>query len=201
MRGVADFVRTCIVGGFFGILPILLTVFVLSEAVDLLGVISAPLAEKLPIEELGGATAAQIVALILIVTACFLAGLLLRTRFGTWSTGAVEDALLNRLPGYQLLKTVSKRIGGLEEGTLFSAALADLHGTEARALVFIVEEHEDGRYTVLVPNAPTPSVGVLYLLPHERVTRIPAPAASALNCFMQWGIGSKGLLTQPPSRP
>ena len=196
MKGVADFVKTCIVGGFFGILPILLTVFVLAEAVDILDGISAPLAEKLPIKELGGATAAQIVALILIVAACFLAGLLLRTRFGTWSTGLVEGVVLNRLPGYPLLKTMSQRLGGREEGTLFSAALADLHGTEARVFVFIVEDHDDGRYTVLVPNAPTPNVGTLYVLPRERVTRLSAPAASAVNCFMQWGVGSKQLLTQ-----
>ena len=196
MKRVADFVKTCIVGGFFGILPILLTAFVLVEAIDILDGISTPLAELLPIEDLGGATAAQIVALILIVAACFLAGLLLRTRFGRWSTGFAEGAVLNRLPGYQLLKTVSHRLGGMEEGTVFSAALADLHGTEARAFVFIVEDHDDGRYTVLVPNAPTPSIGILYVLPHERVTRLSAPAASALNCFMQWGIGSKRLLTQ-----
>jgi uncharacterized membrane protein len=196
MRRVADFVKTCIVGGLVGILPILLTGLLLGEAIDMLDGISTPLAEKLPIEELGGATAAQIVALILIVASCFLAGLLLRTRFGIWSTGFVESAILNRLPGYQLLKMISQRLGGLEEGALFSAALADLHGTEARALAFIVEDHDDGRYTVLVPNAPTPSVGILYVLPRERVTRLSAPAASAVNCFMQWGIGSKRLLTQ-----
>jgi uncharacterized membrane protein len=178
MKRFADFVKTCIVGGLVGILPILLTAFVLAEAIDLLDGISTPLAEKLPIEELGGVTAAQIVALVLIVAACFLAGLLLRTRFGMWSTGFVEGAVLNRLPGYQLLKTVSQRLGGLQEGTLFSAALADLHGTEARAFAFIVEDHDDGRYTVLVPNAPTPSVGILYVLPRERVTRLSAPACA-----------------------
>ena len=36
MKRVADFVKTCIVGGFFGILPILLSVFVLVEAIDIL---------------------------------------------------------------------------------------------------------------------------------------------------------------------
>jgi uncharacterized membrane protein len=201
MKSIADFVKTCIVGGFFGILPILLTVFVLAEAIELLDGILAPLAEKLPIQELGGATAAQIVALILIVTACFVAGLLLRTRLGMRSTGFVEGTVLNRLPGYQLLKRVTQRLGGLEEGALFSAALADLHGTEARVFVFIVEDHDDGRYTVLVPNAPTPSVGTLYVLPRERVTRLSAPVASAVNCFMQWGTGSKQLLTQPSPEP
>ena len=45
MKRVANLVKTCIVGGFFGILPILLTVFVLTEAIDFLDGISAPLAE------------------------------------------------------------------------------------------------------------------------------------------------------------
>lgn len=194
MKGIVDFVKTCVVGGFFGILPILLIALVMGEAVDLLSGIASPIAEALPVEELGGVEVARLVALGIILGACFLAGLLLRTRFGTWSTGLVEGALLNRVPGYRMLKTLTHRLGGLDEGTLFSAALADLHGSDSRALAFIVEEHADGRYTLLVPNAPTPTVGTLYVLPRERVQRIAATPAAVLNCFTQWGIGSSRLL-------
>jgi uncharacterized membrane protein len=196
VKGIVDFVKTCVVGGFFGILPVLLIALVMGEAVNLLGGIAAPVAEALPIEELGGVEVATLVALGIILGACFLAGILLRTRFGTWSTGLVEDALLNRVPGYLMLKTLTQRLGGLDEGTLFSAALADLHRSDSRALAFIVEEHADGRYTLLVPNAPTPTVGTLYVLPRERVQRIAAAPAAAVHCFTQWGIGSSGLLAR-----
>lgn len=34
---------------------------------------------------------------------------------------------------------------------------------------FIIDELEDGRYTVLVPSVPTPAAGALFILPRERV--------------------------------
>jgi uncharacterized membrane protein len=173
---------------------VLLIVLLLAEAVEMVAGISTPIAEQLPVEALGGVEVARLVALALIALACFLAGALLRTRFGAWSTAQVERAIFDRLPGYSLLRSVTRRFGGAEESALFSAALADLHGSEARVFVFIVEEHEDGSFTVLVPNAPTPSVGTLYLLPQRRVQRLAVPPATAVNTFMQWGIGSKSLL-------
>jgi len=194
MKGFGDFVKTCVVGGFLGVLPMLLAVFVLVEAVDMLGAITEPIVEVLPVEELGGVEVASILALLLILLACFGAGALLRTRFGAWGQSLVERGILNRLPGYTILKTVSRRVGGVEEGTIFSAALADIHGTEAWVWAFIVEEHESGYYTLLLPNAPTPTVGTLYYVAGERVKKLDVPVAAAVNCIMQWGIGSKELL-------
>jgi uncharacterized membrane protein len=194
MKGFADFAKTCILGGLLGVLPVLLAVFVLVEAVDLLGAIAQPVAELLPVERLGGVEIASLVALLLIVFACFLVGVLLRTRFGSWSQGLVERTVLNRLPGYTILKSVSRRVGGVEEGAVYSAALADIHGTEAWVWAIIVEEHDSGHYTLLLPNAPTPTIGQLYYVSSERVKRLDVPVASVLNCIMQWGIGSKELL-------
>jgi uncharacterized membrane protein len=197
MKSLIDFAKTCVVGGFFGIVPVLLLVMVLGESLNLLAAIATPLAEALPVDELGGIETARIVALLLMVLACFLAGVFLRTRVGTWSTEFIEDTVLNRLPGYSLLKTVSHRFGGLQEGSLFAAALADLHGTDARTVVFIVEEHDDGHYTVLVPNAPTPTVGTLYVLPARALTLLDASPGAVANSFMSWGIGSKQLFSSP----
>lgn len=194
MRALIETVKTCVVGGFFGILPVLLFVLLLGEAIDLLGAVTEPIVEGLPVEELGGIEVASLVAIGLIVAACFLAGLLLRTRFGTWSSRLVEGAVLSRLPGYTLLRSVTRRLGGLEEGSLFAPALADIHGTGANVLAFIVEDHDDGRFTLFVPNAPTPTIGTLYVVPGERLQRIPATPGSVVNTFMQWGIGSKQLL-------
>ena len=53
MKGFGEFVKTCILGGFLGVLPILLAVFVLAEAIGLLGAVTDPLVELLPVEELG----------------------------------------------------------------------------------------------------------------------------------------------------
>lgn len=194
MERLGEFVKTCMLGGFLGVLPVLLAVFVLAEAVDLLGAVTEPVVARLPVEQLGGVEVASILALGLILLACFAAGALLRTGFGRWVQELAERAVLNRMPGYTILKTISRRVGGVEEGTLFSAALADIHGTEAWVWAIIVEEHESGHFTLLLPNAPTPTVGMLYHVSRDRVRRLDVPVGSVLNCIMQWGIGSRELL-------
>jgi uncharacterized membrane protein len=194
MKGFGGFVKTCVLGGFLGVLPVLLAIFVLVEAVDLLGAVAEPVVEMLPVDELGGVEIASLLALLLILFACFGVGVLLQTRFGSWSQAAIERAVLNRLPGYTILKSISRRVGGVEDGTAFSAALADIHGTEAWVWAIIVEEHASGYYTLLLPNAPTPTVGQLYYVSSERVRRLDVPVASVVNCIMQWGIGSSELL-------
>jgi uncharacterized membrane protein len=139
MRSAGEFVKTCIVGGFFGVLPILLIVLLIVQALGLIGGVAHPIVEQLPVEQLGGVEVATLVALLLILAACFLAGALLRTRFGSWSVDWLER-------------------------------------------------------TVLVPNAPTPTVGTICYLPRERVQRLAVPLGTAVNCIMQWGIGSEELI-------
>ena len=46
MKGFAEFVKTCILGGFLGVLPVLLAIFVLVETVDLLGAVTEPLVAR-----------------------------------------------------------------------------------------------------------------------------------------------------------
>jgi hypothetical protein len=70
---------------------------------------------------------------------------------------ALERRALERIPLYSMVRSLGRRLVGQEEGTRFSAALAVIE--DALVPAFIVEEHEDGRYTVFVPAVPTFGVG------------------------------------------
>lgn len=59
---------------------------------------------------------------------------------------------------------------------------------------FLVEEHEDGSYTVFVPAVPTPTVGAVYILPRARVHPVDVPFGKAVKCVTRWGAGSGELL-------
>jgi uncharacterized membrane protein len=61
---------------------------------------------------------------------------------------------------------------------------------EALVPALIVEKLEDGSYTVLVPSAPTPMAGAVYILPPERVHPVDVPFTAALRVFTKWGAGS-----------
>lgn len=56
-----------------------------------------------------------------------------------------------------------------------------------------MDQHDDGGFTVLVPTAPTPSLGVLYYAPRERVRLLDVPLGTAVSSVMHWAIDSKAL--------
>jgi uncharacterized membrane protein len=86
------------------------------------------------------------------------------------------------------LRGLSRQLAGQEEGGAFSAALVEIENALVPA--FLVEEHEDGSYTVFVPASPTPTVGSLYILPRERVHPVNIPFTKAIKCVSEWGVGS-----------
>ena len=67
-------------------------------------------------------------------------------------------------------------------------ALVELEDALVPAL--IVEELEDGSYTVLVPSAPTPMAGSVYILPRDRVHPVDIPFTQAIGVFSKWGTGA-----------
>ncbi len=75
-----------------------------------------------------------------------------------------------------------------EEETL-QPALVEIE--EALVPALIVEELEDGSYTVLVPSAPTPMAGSVYILPRDRVHPVDISFAKAIGVFLKWGTGGR----------
>jgi uncharacterized membrane protein len=59
---------------------------------------------------------------------------------------------------------------------------------------FVIEEFEDGRYTVFVPSIPTPFAGPVYVLDRQRVHPVDAPFTDAIRVISRWGSGAKNLV-------
>jgi uncharacterized membrane protein len=59
---------------------------------------------------------------------------------------------------------------------------------------FIIEEFEDGRYTVFVPSIPTPLAGAVYILDRKRVHPLDVPFTDALKTISRWGSRAKDLV-------
>jgi hypothetical protein len=64
---------------------------------------------------------------------------------------------------------------------------------DALVPAFIVEEHDDGAYTVFVPSVPTPAAGAIYILPRERVHQVDVSFARAAAVITKWGAGTRDL--------
>jgi uncharacterized membrane protein len=194
MNRAASFVTTTITGGFFVVLPIVLVVFLIVEAMGMLLALLEPIAQRLPGHGLIGLGIPQLLALFIIVGACFVTGLVISTRVGTRARERLEDIVLQRLPAYGILKSLTQQFAGTAQGGEFAPALARIHGPGAWSLCFIVEEHDGGAYTVFVPTSPTPTVGFVYRVERDGVRRLDASMGAAVNCAMRWGIGLRNLL-------
>jgi uncharacterized membrane protein len=70
--------------------------------------------------------------------------------------------------------------------------LADIE--DALVPAFIIEELDDGRFTVFVPSVPTPMAGAVYVLSADRVHPLDVPFTQAIQAVSRWGAGSKVLV-------
>jgi uncharacterized membrane protein len=96
--------------------------------------------------------------------------------------------VLEKLPGYTFLRGLAKRVTGSSGEQTMQPALVEIE--DALCPAFLVEELEDGSFTVLVPSAPTPMAGSIYILPRERVHPVDIPFTEAIGVFTKWGTGS-----------
>ena len=71
---------------------------------------------------------------------------------------------------------------------------------DALVPAFIIEEFDDGRFTVFVPSAPTPLSGSVYILTPERVHLLDISFTTAVKSLSRWGSGSKELVAAMKSR-
>ncbi len=195
-KKLIDFVKTTVMTGFFVLLPVAVVLALLGWLMAMVFGVLKPIMALFAIKSVGGMFSAILGALLLFAVVCFLTGFFVRMQIGKVTQEWLEGILLDRLPGYTMFKNLTRRLAG-EEGLEFAPALVDLYGSEAWAVGFIVEELEDGQFTVFVPISPTPTVGQVYLLPESRVKKLEAKFVDVVNSLTQWGEGSDKLFRRP----
>jgi uncharacterized membrane protein len=187
VQRMLNFTKTTVIGGLLVIVPVVAVFLFVAKLIGSALAIIEPIASRLP----GGPVVRDVASVFLIVAVCFIAGLIARTTIGAGVRRAFES-LLVKVPGFALVRSLVRRVAGEEEGSRFQVALAEIE--DALVPAFLIEEHDDGSYTVFVPAVPTPMAGAIYVLPRERVHPVDVPFASAIKVFTRWGEGTGELL-------
>jgi len=190
---ILKFLWTAILGGVIVIVPIALAAAGIVKGVAIARDVLTPIADRLP-ETLHFRT---LVALALVLAVCFAAGVLLRTAIGRAAARAADKGLFERIPGYTLYRTLSRRIGG-QQGQEMAVAAVKMDDHEL--LAFVMERFPDGRCAIFVPSSPTPAVGSMLVVPGERVRVLDIPMKQAIGCLSQWGVGASAALSGAPAR-
>ena len=197
MKLVREFVANTVVGGVLVVLPLYLAVLVLLKGMQSVAALVRPFAMLLP----AWVPAEKLLSLLLVLIVCCLIGVGVRTRAGRALRERMERSLFERLPGYALFRSLTQRLAGEERENVWKPSLVEIE--EALVPGFIIEELEDGRYTVFIPSIPTPLAGAVYIIARERVHPLDVPFTQAIQSVSRWGSGSKELvaaMAKPPAQ-
>jgi uncharacterized membrane protein len=188
MKYAREFITNALVGGALVVLPLYLAVLLLLKGMQAVAGLVRPVASLLP-ESMHAET---ILALLLLLIVCFVVGVAVRTPSGRALRGRLEMALFGKIPGYETVRGLTQRLAGEAEENVWKPALVEIE--DALVPAFIIEEHDDGRFTVFVPSVPTPFAGAVYVLNRTRVHPIDVPFKQAIQTISKWGSGSKDLV-------
>jgi uncharacterized membrane protein len=184
MKTIAKFLKVTLVGGLLVVLPVWISLLLLLKAIKGAMAMLLPIAKLLPqtvVHE-------EIVALVLLLVICFVVGVLIRTRPGKRIGHWLVENILDRIPGFSLMRGMIQQLAGDKGEQAFQPALVEIE--EALVPAFIIEKHADGQFTVFVSSSPTPMAGAIYILQPERVHPVDVPLRKAMACVTKWGAGA-----------
>jgi len=188
MKHDRGFFTGTLVSGLLVVIPVYFAVLLLLKAMQSVVGLVRPFAMLLPT----WIPAENLLSLLLVLGICFLVGLAVRTPTGRAIRERLEKSLFERIPGYALFRSLTQRLAGESRENVWKPALAEIE--EALVPAFIIEELEDGRFTVFVPSIPTPLAGAVYVLSGERVHPLDVPFTQAIQTISRWGSGAKELV-------
>jgi uncharacterized membrane protein len=194
MERLKTFVKTTMIGGIGVILPVIILVLVFSWLFRFVTRNVRPLTNLIFADPEAIGLFADIISIILIITVCFLIGMFVKTKVGTYVYNSIERLLLDKIPGYTIAKdTVAQFIGG-DEMPFSSVALVKPFGTDTLMTGFITDKHVNGSYTVFVPTGPNPTSGNILHVAPENVFKVEVPVEHAMRSIIACGAGSNELI-------
>jgi len=182
------FVARSILTGFLIVVPIYLAILLLLKAMKSVVSLVQPIARLLP----DSLPAETLLSLLFVLVFCLLVGLIVHTRIGAAVRERMETTLFERIPGYALIRSLTQQLAGSSQEKVWKPAFVEIE--EGLVPAFIIEEFDDGRYTVFVPSIPTPLAGAVYILDRKRVHPLDVPFTDALRTISKWGSGSRELV-------
>ncbi len=203
MKRTLVILSKALIRGLLIVVPAYLALLLLLKGMQSVAKLVRPFAGLLP----AWVPAEEVLSILLVLVICLAIGACVDTRMGRRVRDWVEKTLFERIPGYGLIRSLTDQVAGQSRGSTWKAAL--FQSDEGLVPAFIIEELDDGRYTIFVPSIPTPFAGAVYILDRQRVHPLDVPFTDAVKVISRWGSGAKDLVAAmksagcrpPPAAP
>ena len=187
--------RKLLVTGVIFIMPVLVSLAVLMRFWKHMLKVGGRLSQTMRIDTVLGPSGDAVLAVLFFLAGCVVAGLLVRISFLRKASERIDHRLNDLIPGYSQIRSEATKKIGVEKAQepLFDACLVKME--ELWQPGYIIEQNPDGTDTVFVPQAPTFTVGQVYVVDPSQIKKL-AINSAALNTHLNMlgkGIMSMGL--------
>jgi len=192
MKRLLDILKTTALGGIGILLPLLLLCLLIREIFEFVVALAVPITVLFPPGMLERLNAPELIAVLLILGVSFLFGIAARTAMGKRLGRTIERGVIERLPLYSFVKNLSAAIMPSKEQGFKPGLLKSADGSKEP--VYVIEEQDNGDFTVLVPWVPMSFTGSLKVVPSERIELLDITLMEFSRILSQLGMGVEDLL-------
>jgi uncharacterized membrane protein len=185
-------IRTTLIGGILFLIPIAICIAVIGQGLKVANVVAKPVTAVLPVNMIGGVAVAEVLAIVLLLLICFIAGLLARVALARKAVGALEANVLARLPAYALLKTKTQSMLSPED--IEGMSVVVMRFDDSWQIGFEIERIEGGKVALFLPGSPDPWSGSVCIAEQDRVMPLGLPVATVANMARRLGRGANEAL-------
>jgi uncharacterized membrane protein len=153
--------------------------------------VAQPFAKMLPFEAVAGIAIVNLLALLIVIFLCFIAGFVARSALGRSAFSRIDSALMAIIPGYAFAKSFTGSIEKGEEKKVLVPVLAKFD--DLAQLGFEVERLENGLVAVFLPGSPDTFSGTVAYLTEDRVEILNIDFATVTKTLRTLGRGSQQL--------
>ena len=191
-------IRTIVIGGVVFLVPFAVVLLVFGKVFGVFRRLAEPLDAMIPVEAVAGIALANILAVVLILVACFVAGFVATSTLGQRLYQRVDEWLLNLVPRYAFVKSLTESLGGQQLSTLRPVLV---RFDDLAQIAFEVERGPGDVVTVYLPGAPDPWSGSVSHVTAGRVEAVAADFTTVVKSLRKIGRGSGELLASLTDRP
>ena len=184
-------IRTMIIGGVIFLVPFAVVLLLFGKVFGVSMRLAEPIADRIPFDAVAGVALSEILALLIILAACFFAGLAALSTPGRRLYRKLDDALLNLIPRYAFIKSMADSFGG-SDATVLQPVLVRFD--DLAQIAFEVERGTGSLVTLYLPGSPDPWSGSVAHVTTDRVTPLQADFPSTVKALRNVGGGSAALI-------
>jgi uncharacterized membrane protein len=193
MQDKVGFIKTTVIGGVFFIIPLAIVLMLVGKLVGVMKGVASSLSPLLAVDTPMGAIVLNLLALLVILGFCFLAGLAAKGVTAKKVVGKLDTALLAALPGYAFVKGFADNMSRSDEMSESFLPVA-VHFDDYSQLAFEIERQPNGQVALYLPGAPNPWSGTVVYVTHDRVKRLSMSLNEALKNIRMLGKGSSAII-------